>query len=489
MSLNVPVIIANACSDHCPNNCIRCSQHESTRCVECEPGFILRPDNTCTRTFTCARHCLHCTNNGAGKCDRCESGYTLTHNNICSQDACTEKTENCMKEWKSLFSQTPPRSTRSPHPETMIKACNILPDVKECLEDEETACQEHSTWAINMQIVSSFEQLCAPSTVRIPTKTPVSTSTSEAIPSRTPIATSTTERIPTNTTSSKSASTTERISTKTPSTSSTSTSTTEGIPSKTPSTTSTSGSRGVVMVIRLSMTWKDSYNNFTNEETKDLVTSLRKFLQTIYRRVKGFRDVQVRRLFKSSVGVEHFVEFDHDLTDTERTAIALTLTSALAVNSDTLTWRGEKVEISDKAEMLVAGNKVEVNGACFLYDKKQLCKNGGSCVATEASANCVCSPAYRGVYCETRVRSSATKSKDVIGPVVGGIGAVLFVGILIFALLFYKRRLQHHSAAKQGSQMQNDGVDNPLYVMSPSGVDSSTRATPPGGVDNPVYCG
>ena len=55
--------------------------------------------------------------------------------------------------------------------------------------------------------------------------------------------------------------------------------------------------------------------------------------------------------------MEHFVEFDHDLTDTERTAIALTLTSALAVNIDTLTWRGEKVEISDKAEMLVAGNK------------------------------------------------------------------------------------------------------------------------------------
>ena len=37
--------------------------------------------------------------------------------------------------------------------------------------------------------------------------------------------------------------------------------------------------------------------------------------------------------------------------------------------------------------------------------------------------------------------------------------------------------------------MQNDGVDNPLYVVFPSGVDSSTRATPPDGVDNPVYCG
>ena len=55
--------------------------------------------------------------------------------------------------------------------------------------------------------------------------------------------------------------------------------------------------------------------------------------------------------------MEHFIEFDHDLTDAERTAIALTLTSALEANRDTLIVGEKEVKISGKAEMLVAGEK------------------------------------------------------------------------------------------------------------------------------------
>ena len=47
--------------------------------------------------------------------------------------------------------------------------------------------------------------------------------------------------------------------------------------------------------------------------------------------------------------------FDHDLSDTDRSAVGLTLTSALETNNDALTLGNEKVRISGKTEMLVAG--------------------------------------------------------------------------------------------------------------------------------------
>ena len=49
--------------------------------------------------------------------------------------------------------------------------------------------------------------------------------------------------------------------------------------------------------------------------------------------------------------------FDHDLSDAEHMAIGLTLTSALETNNDTLTLGNEKVRISGKTEMFVAGEE------------------------------------------------------------------------------------------------------------------------------------
>ena len=60
---------------------------------------------------------------------------------------------------------------------------------------------------------------------------------------------------------------------------------------------------------------------------------------------------------KSSVGVTHLVVFDHDLTDAERTTLALTLTSALEANSNKLQLGADDVDVSGKPEMFVAGEK------------------------------------------------------------------------------------------------------------------------------------
>jgi len=60
---------------------------------------------------------------------------------------------------------------------------------------------------------------------------------------------------------------------------------------------------------------------------------------------------------KSSVGVVHLVIFDHDLTDAERTTLALTLTSALAANNNKLQLGDDVVNVSGKPEMFVAGEK------------------------------------------------------------------------------------------------------------------------------------
>ena len=55
------------------------------------------------------------------------------------------------------------------------------------------------------------------------------------------------------------------------------------------------------------------------------------------------------------MGVEHLVMFDHDLTDAERTTLALALTSAVAANDNKLRLGADDVNVSGKPEMLVAG--------------------------------------------------------------------------------------------------------------------------------------
>ena len=58
--------------------------------------------------------------------------------------------------------------------------------------------------------------------------------------------------------------------------------------------------------------------------------------------------------------MEHLVKFDHDLTEAERTSIALTLTSALEAGNNTLALGSNKIGISGRAEMFVAGEKGNV---------------------------------------------------------------------------------------------------------------------------------
>ena len=55
--------------------------------------------------------------------------------------------------------------------------------------------------------------------------------------------------------------------------------------------------------------------------------------------------------------MEHLVTFDHDLTDAERTTLALTLTSALAANNNKLQLGADVVNVSGKPDMFVAGEK------------------------------------------------------------------------------------------------------------------------------------
>jgi len=61
------------------------------------------------------------------------------------------------------------------------------------------------------------------------------------------------------------------------------------------------------------------------------------------------------------VGVTHLVIFDHDLTDAERTTLAMTLTSTLEANSNKLQLGAGDVDVSGKPEMLVAGKKGNTN--------------------------------------------------------------------------------------------------------------------------------
>ena len=72
--------------------------------------------------------------------------------------------------------------------------------------------------------------------------------------------------------------------------------------------------------------------------------------------------------------------FDHDLSDADRIATGLALTSALAADNNTLTVGNKRVAISGKTEMLIAEEKGNAIGVCvvrnatysFLYDLPQL---------------------------------------------------------------------------------------------------------------------
>ena len=65
---------------------------------------------------------------------------------------------------------------------------------------------------------------------------------------------------------------------------------------------------------------------------------------------------------RSSVGVKHVAVFDHDLSDADRIATGLALTSALEADNNTLTVGSRRVAISGKTEMLVAEEKGNAMG-------------------------------------------------------------------------------------------------------------------------------
>ncbi|KAK2186597.1 hypothetical protein NP493_195g07031 [Ridgeia piscesae] len=433
----------------CPNDKKCCSNGCGTSCKKPVP-----------QTGPCADHCLSCKKNGQQKCDVCDHGYKLTqYMNCTSSPVCSEEIQICMKDWTTVYEQRDdPRSSQS---RNTAKLCYLLPDVKDCMDDLRNVCDEDGTWVTSMELISAFEGTCAPTTVRIPPKTSPATSIAGSTP---------TKHLPTTTTTIV-ATSTERTTTK-------------RSPTSTTTITSHAGTRSVIMVIRLKKEWKKQYNDSTHPETKQLVEELRKSLHVIYKHVHGFENIIVTDLFKSSVGVVHLVIFDHDLTDAERTTLALTLTSALAASNNKLQLGDDVVNVSGKPEMFVAGEKVEVSGACFLYDQKKLCQNGGSCVAREESPRCVCPSGYNGEYCDLSKNSMSTKGRNIVGPVVGGIGVFLVVGIVVMTVLVYRKKL----AEKQDPLTPDGGVANPLYAVFNSG---RSQPNPPvaGAMDDPVYSG
>ena len=99
------------------------------------------------------------------------------------------------------------------------------------------------------------------------------------------------------------------------------------------------------------------YGLVGNTWFKPVVTCLRVRRSNTAPALFAFKFTDACLCSKSSVGVVHLVMVDHDLTDAERTTLALTLTSALAANSNKLQLGHDDVNVSKKPEMFVAGKK------------------------------------------------------------------------------------------------------------------------------------
>lgn len=168
------------------------------------------------------------------------------------------------------------------------------------------------------------------------------------------------------------------------------------------------GGKKVAIVLKLEMKWDPKLKDLESEENKPFVAELKNSLTDVYKNTKGFKEVIIVRLFKSSVGVEHTVEYEHDLSTKDLAIVAATLNAVLAKNGDALAVGNKTFAAVGKPEMLFGDKAVVLDDLCALYTKDTECKNGGVCYASTTEARCVCKHGYRGDYCDSESGQSTT---------------------------------------------------------------------------------
>lgn len=189
------------------------------------------------------------------------------------------------------------------------------------------------------------------------------------------------------------------------------------------------GGKKVAIVLKLDMKWNDKLENLESEENKPFVTELKNSLTEVYKDTKGFKEVTIVRLFKSSVGVEHTVEYKQELTTKDLAMVASTLNTALAKNGNSLAVGDKTFAAVGKPEMLFPG-EVAMTDLCDMYTKDTECKNGGACYASNTEARCVCKYGYRGDYCDTESGQS-TILPAMFAIVASIIGSVLLAELYV----------------------------------------------------------
>ncbi|KAI0235028.1 hypothetical protein LSAT2_014571 [Lamellibrachia satsuma] len=188
------------------------------------------------------------------------------------------------------------------------------------------------------------------------------------------------------------------------------------------------GGKKVAIVLKLEMTWDEKYEDLESPDAKPFVAELKNSLTEVYKDTKGFKEVVIMRLFKSSVGVEHSVEYEQELTTSDQASVAATLITVLSKNGDSLTVGNRTYPSAGTPEMLFDDKSYVLDDLCELYTKEIQCRNGGSCFASATEARCVCKYGYRGDYCETESGQSATL------PAVVAIIVSIVAGLMLTAI-------------------------------------------------------
>ncbi|KAI0235027.1 hypothetical protein LSAT2_014570 [Lamellibrachia satsuma] len=188
------------------------------------------------------------------------------------------------------------------------------------------------------------------------------------------------------------------------------------------------GGNRVAIVLKLEMTWDEKYSDLESEEAKPLVADLKTSLTEIYKNTEGFKEVTIVRLFKSSVGVDHSVEYEQELSKRDLVNVAATINTALSKNGDSLTVGDTTVRAAGKPEMLFGGKSHATDDPCGLYTMDSKCQNGGTCDSSYNGARCVCVNGFSGDYCET-MNSSAHRVGLAVLAVLVSIGASFLLGV------------------------------------------------------------
>jgi hypothetical protein len=190
---------------------------------------------------------------------------------------------------------------------------------------------------------------------------------------------------------------------------------------------SSSGGKEVVIVLKLDMEWQADLENLESEKTKPFVAELKNSLTEVYKDTKGFKEVTIVRLFKSSVGVEHTVEYEQELTAKDLASVAASLNAALAKNGNALSIGNKTFAAVGKPEMIFADKPI-VTDLCDVYTKDSECLNGGACYASTTEARCVCKYGFRGDYCGTKSSGQRTTLPTMAAIVVSIMAILLATG-------------------------------------------------------------